>query len=548
MRRLLFRKVHKNLGGRLDTIFCGGAALSVEVQEKWEALGIHIVQGYGLTETSPIVTTNTLKDTKIGSVGKVIPGVEVTFGEGGEILVSGPNVFAGYYKDQERTKEVFDEQGRFKTGDIGHVDEDGFLFISGRKKYVIVSGSGQNVYPEDIEEVLKAQPGVIDAAVIGLKRNGQEVVHACLLGTFKEAHVVIEQANKQLSSFQRIIDWSVWPEADFPRSATRKVKKEEVRKWLETREEKAGPSAQEVIKVTPLVRVLSSVTGKDMATIADDTKLMADLHLDSLMRIELVSRIEETFDSVIEEHAIVAGTTVKDLEKLIAKGKQERTKHTFKSWLLSWPMQIIRSGIQRLIVFPIYRLYVKVEVEGLEHLSNVTLPAIFMPNHITYADGPVLLRALPGKIRRRIAFAAALDLIYQHYWYVSSLMEIFFNSYPFPRREEDTIKPGLETTGKILDAGFSILIFPEGRVSESGELLPLKRGAGFLATEMDVPIVPVIISGLQELVPPWKVMPRKRGTVTVRFGKPLSFGPGQSYIDVTKQIEDALRKLSKRES
>ena len=473
LRRLLFRKVHKMLGGKLEVLFTGGAFMSPDVERKWNAMGFVVLQGYGLTETSPAVTTNLESKKKVGSVGLAVPEVKVTIGKDKEILIEGPNVFKGYYKDETRTKEAFDESGRFKTGDMGYFDDDGFLYISGRKKYVIVSPGGENIYPEDIEVELKNVEGVSDVAVVGYPLDGREIVYAVLLTDRSDVDEIIHKINSGLAPYQRIQSWAIWPESDFPRSAIRKVKKDEVLKWLKEKG-KAKAEGGPLKAASPLVRLLGTVSGKDVGVIKDESNLFSDLHFDSLMRIELVSRIEEIFDVIVEERLISQKTTVKDLEELIKKGSKRPVPFKFKSWLLSPISNFFRFFIQNCLILPLIRIFFKVKVEGVENIKDLKTPAIFMSNHLTYLDTLVILRALPLKIRNRIAVAAAVDVLYEGYWFVAWAVEFVFNSYLLPRKEEEDIKPGLERTGRILDKNFSILIFPEGKISITGEFLPLK--------------------------------------------------------------------------
>jgi len=544
LRRLLFRRVHNQLGGKLRIVACGGAALPEELEEQWSQMGFIVLQGYGLTETSPVVSTNTEKNRRIGSVGKVVTGVTVTISEDKEIRVQGQNVFGGYYKNEQQTKEVFDEQGRFRTGDLGEFDKDDFLFIKGRLKYMIVTARGENVYPEDLEEALKEVEGVTDAAVVGRPENGHLMIHAVLLGEIKDGQAIIDQANGKLARHQQIQEWSVWPEADFPRSATRKVKKNDLLAWLE----KAGVTATQQGgggELTPLIKLLGSISRKDPATISAQTCLMRDLHLDSLMRIELVGRIEENFDIEVQEQQITHETTVADLEKLIGEGKKPTIKRVVKKWLLSRPVRLCADILQRCIFFPLYRLFVSIKVEGLENLKDIKGPVIFMPNHLSYADPLFVLKSLPGPLRRKTAMAAALDVLYEQYWYLAWFIEFLFNTYPLARKETDNIKPGLETTGVLLDKGFSILLFPEGKISVDGNPQELKKGTGLIATEMDVPIVPIILKDVQTYFPYNTLLPRKRGEITIRFGAPIQFDAHVSYEDARINIQENMNQILK---
>jgi long-chain acyl-CoA synthetase len=226
VRRWLFREVHRQFGGNLTYIMSGGAYLDPELARKWYAIGIPILQGYGATEASPVITTNTFQHSRIGSVGKVLPGQEIRIADDGEILTRGPNVTQGYWQSPEATAAAF-EDGWYRTGDLGYVDQDGFLFLKGRKKDLIVLANGQNVYPEDIESILNKQPGVRDSVVVGLPADGGLVrVHAVLLMEDEaKAAEVVSAANKLLADHQRVRGFTIWPEEDFPRTHTLKVRK-----------------------------------------------------------------------------------------------------------------------------------------------------------------------------------------------------------------------------------------------------------------------------------------------------------------------------------
>ncbi len=543
IQRLLFRSVLKKFGGKLHTVISGGAPLDPELEKKWDALGIYLLQGYGLTETSPVVTTNTYNDHRLGSVGKILPGVEIKITADKEILVHGPNVFQGYYNNEQKTKEVFTDDGWFQTGDIGELGDDEFLYIKGRKKYMIKGPGAQNVYPEDIELELNKISGVKDSCVVGLEKSGGKVeIHATLLGEIKDPENIIEEANQKLASYQQINGWSVWPEEDFPRSATRKVKREEVIKWL--KQKTTTPSTMQVPEgKTPLMHLLAEITDHAVSEISAQTRIVSELNLNSLLRIELVSRIEEKFRITIEEAKIDSAMRVSDLEEIIKKGGQVKEAMSLKQWPMSQLAIWQRITVHWLLIFPLARLFVKLKIEGRENLESLTLPAIFMPNHISYLDSLVLLMALPFRIRKRIAFAAAKDVVYEYYKSIAGMIELWFNSFPFPRQENEDIRAGLDYMGRMLDKNFSVVVFPEGKVGLSGELQPLKRGAGLIAVEMDSLIVPVKIEGTNTIMPLGKIIPRRRGEVIITFGKPIKFGRRDSYTQSTEKIEQALRDI-----
>jgi len=228
-RHLLFRQVHKRFGGHFRFFVSGGAYLPPNLHKRWENMGFKVMQGYGTTECAPVVSVTPYNEHVYGSIGKPLPGVVVRIAEDGELLVKGPNVALGYWKNPEATAAAF-QDGWYHTGDLGYMDEKGNLYLKGRKKNLIVLANGLNVYPEDIENVLLTNPVVKDAVVFGLMEEGQgPVVHGVLLMEDpSQAKAAIQQANKQLASHQQVRGFTIWPEEDFPRTHTLKVKRPEV--------------------------------------------------------------------------------------------------------------------------------------------------------------------------------------------------------------------------------------------------------------------------------------------------------------------------------
>lgn len=540
-RKILFRNIHQKFGGKLDLIVSGGAPLEIEIGKKWQALGINILQGYGLTETSPVISVTPPPFKKIASVGKVVQGTEVTIAKDGEILVQGPIVFKEYWGDPQKTKEAF-EDGWFKTGDIGYFDKEGFLYIKGRKKFMILTAAGQNVYPEDIELELNKEKGVVDNCVVGLSKKGRIEIHAVILGKIKEkeAEKIIDRVNGRLASFQQIQNWSIWPFSDFPRTIIKKVKKPEVLEYLT---QKIVPEEIKLTKkeVSPLIEILSIVTDTNPALISGETRVVKDLGLDSLMRIELVAQIEEQFGVEIDEAKINSETKVGDIEKLIKEKPKREIKYKISSWQLHPIIKTIRKILQKTLIFPSLGFFSQIKTEGIENLRDLIPPVIFMANHTSSLDSPSVVRALPARFGDNIALATATDVLYEKFKPIQKIITLLFNAYPFPRIGQ--IKSGLEYTGELIDKNWSILVFPEGRESPTGEILPLKRGAGVITVEMQVPIVPVKIQGTRNIIPHGSHFPKKRGQILIKFGQPLYFKKGASPETVTKIIEKAMRGL-----
>jgi len=545
IRRFLFKKILDVFGGRLHWMISGGAPLDPKLEKQWNALGVSVFQGYGLSETAGAISAATPAAQRSGSVGKPLPGVQIKITDDGEILAKGPMIFQGYYNDPEKTKQVFTADGWFCTGDMGYFDADGFLFLKGRKKYKIIGPGGQNVFPEDIETELNNVAGVIDSCVVGLESDhGMVDIHAVLLlkPTAGAPEKIVEQANSHLASYQHITGCTVWPEQDFPRSTTRKVKKEQVLRYL--KEQKKETVAHAGATHNPLIILLAQLTGVDAASIHEESKLIPDLKLDSLLRIELVVRIEETYGVTIDEHDIRSNTTIKDLEKIIAAGSKTVVTPPLRRWPFSWWASIVRMLGQSFLCV-VGKIFFKLHVEGLEHLKGIQGPVLLMPNHVSNLDGIIIGNVLPWYMRKRLAFAAAVDVLYEHpdYKKFTILAELIFNAFPFPRTEQENIKPGLMYMGQMLDKGQYVVIFPEGKISLDGKLQPFKRGSGLVAIEMDVPVVPMKICGLDTLLGPDDFLPRKRGVVTVKIGKPIKFMRGQSYVQVTEKLEEIMREM-----
>lgn len=234
-RRYLFATVHKRFGGHFRFFVSGGAYLPPQLGLFWEEMGFRIIQGYGATECAPVISANPMHDHNLYTVGKPLPGIQVRIAEDNEILVSGPNVALGYWKNPEMTAMSF-RNGWYYTGDLGSFDAHGNLYLKGRKKNLIVLANGMNVYPEDIENILQSFPTIKDAVVIGLTDNnsGPDIHAILLMEDASKAKSLIQQANKQLASHQQIKGFTIWPEQDFPRTHTLKVKRQEILTTLPT--------------------------------------------------------------------------------------------------------------------------------------------------------------------------------------------------------------------------------------------------------------------------------------------------------------------------
>ena len=545
-----YRAVHRAFGLKFWAFLVGAAPLDPPLEEFWSRLGFVVVQGYGLTETAPIVTLNHPFGTDKGSVGKPIAGVDVKIAPDGEILVRGENVTTGYYGAADAASAAF-EGGWFHTGDIGEIDAQGRLFIRGRKKEMIVTPEGLNVFPEDVERVVNTIPGVRDSAAVGVTQNGEERVHiALILEPGITPDDVVRAANSRLVDHQRIRGAAVWPAPEFPRTeGTRKLKRHEIRAWLQEGAPPVAPAA----KGDTVEAVLARYTGG--RTLEPGTTI-EELGLSSLERVEMMVALEETLNKNIDEGAFAGAATVADLQRLAAApaaAEPVPEPVEFPRWNRLWPVQALRTVSQSIFLLPLARVFAWITVKGLDHLKELQGPVIFAANHQSHMDTPVILAALPMRWRARVATAMAKEFFKAHFfpgqftrkeWFTNSLnywlSAAFFNTFPLPQREAGA-RQTLRYVGELLGDGYSVLLFPEGRRTEHGEINAFRPGIGMMGSRLGVPIVPVRLNGVDRVLHhTWKMA--KPGRVTVSFGAPIRLS-GEHYEDLARQVEEAVRKM-----
>ena len=543
LRRHLFRRVHKQFGGRLDFIVSGGAALDPELGRKWELLGVKIVQGYGATEASPVISNHTIWERRHDSTGRPLPNVEVMISSAGEILVRGDSITPGYWRAPEETAKAFDGDW-YRTGDLGYFDDEGFLHIQGRLKDMIVLPSGQNVFPEDIQAVLTKHPHVKDATVVGLTKGSSVEVHAALiLDNADTAPEAVTWTNGQLAEQQRIRGFTIWPDEDFPRTHTLKVKKQVVIDTILGKIQPVGPAAapsggSSVGGARSLLHIVAEVSKREAGDIVDGATLGDDLELDSLGRVELLSAIETELGVYMDEGQVSPETTVRQLADLVEEGSKNPPMMSFPSWGMQWWCRMTRGVLQRSVMFPLTALPYGLRVTGRENLEGITGPVLFASNHNLGLDNPLIIKAVPLKWRRRMAVAGAADLWKNPVWWIMN--PLLGNGFPLAR--EGSVRPSLENMGKVMDNGWSVLIYPEGELTVGGPIKPFMNGTGLVAVEGRIPVVPLRLH-IHKLGSPTRFPFLRRGSIEVRFGAPLSFPPGTDYQDATAAIENAVKSL-----
>jgi long-chain acyl-CoA synthetase len=548
-----YRAIHRAFGLKFWSFVVGAAPLDASLEAFWGELGFVVIQGYGLTETAPIVTLNHPFGTKKGSVGKAIAGVEVKIADDGEILVRGENVTKGYFNADDKTARAF-EDGWFHTGDIGEIGADRQLYIRGRKKEMIVTPEGLNVFPEDVERALLQIPGVRDAAVVGVAIGSEERVHAVVVldpAGNGGVDAIVRQANAQLDDHQKIRRALVWPEAELPRTdGTRKLKRAAIRDWVKSGgAPPAAPTGTDALSA--LVEKHAGRSGLSPQTTIEE------LGLSSLERVELMVALEDAFQTRIDEGSFAEARDLGQLRMLVQRAATSETLPAdpvdFPEWTRSWWARGFRRVQLPLWVLPMARAFAWMRIEGREHLNGLEGPVIFASNHQSFMDGPVIMAALPARWRYRVAPAMGKEMFAAHFfpaqhgrraWFTNSLnyylAVLFFNAFPLPQREAGA-RQTLRYIGELLAEGTNVLIFPEGRRSETGVIDVFRPGIGMIASRLGASVVPVRVDGLQHVLGVgWRMA--RPGRVRVAFGVPLRL-VGDDYEALSGRVEAAVRSL-----
>ena len=549
LRRLLFLPINRTFGNNFNLFVSGGAPLEPDLARFWGRLGFRVLEGYGLTECSPVLSAATFERQVPGSVGRPLPGLEIRV-EQGEVQARGPNIFGGYFENPNATVEAFTPDGWFKTGDLGELTADGWLRIRGRSKELIVTGAGVNVYPDEIETLLGKVPGVREACVIGLERGDEgESVHGVIIpdGSGRRVDEIMAEVNGKLDPLHAVTGMRIWPEAEFPKTTTLKVQKFKVKERLKGSRGEAGEGAGG----DRLTLLVARVTGCRGDEVREESFLVADLGLTSIARLELVTGIEQEFRLDLEETLIGPQTRVSDLRRLI-RNRDERAGpvRRFRFWSNSPPIRLFRQLCDLCLNYPLFRLFVRLEVRGVEQLASLEGPLFFVANHLSYLDQPAVMFALPRRRRYGTATAAWAEFFFENFstvwqraWkrFTYDYGTLALNLFPLP--QASGFRPSLAYMGRLADAGVSILLFPEGERSLNGRLLPFRPGVGLMARELGLPVIPVGIRGVEKVLPRGGGFPR-RGTVTVTFGPPVHFTT-ETPEEIVRLCEAAVGRVSR---
>jgi long-chain acyl-CoA synthetase len=547
----MFRRIHRQLGWKFWAFISGGAALDRETEEFWQRIGFAVIQGYGLTETTSVISVNHPFKVGKGSIGKVLSGREVKLAPDGEILVRGAGVATGYWSGGE-LQPVSSDEGWYRTGDIGELDAAGNLFFKGRKKDVIVTPAGMNVYPEDLEAVMKAQPEIKDCVVVPLAAGGN--AEACAVLIFKmnaDPAQVVDRANQNLAEYQRVRRWVVWPDEDFPRTPTQKPRRAEIAAAVAQMLQTDSPAEPQTAGLSQLI---AQITKRSPQQLSSSARLDSDLKLSSLDRVELMSALEDRYQVDLGETRFSAVSTVGDLQRMLKGDSGPRVEYHYPAWVQRWPTTWVRFVVHYFLLRPAVFILGWPKIEGRENLRDVKGPVLVISNHMDDVDVGFILTALPARIRHKLATAAGgealealrtppadrkliLRIFDRVEWFLGvSLLNVF----PLPRQAG--FRDSFAFAGESVDRGYSILVFPEGRHTTDGRMNPFRSGIGLLVRNLGIPVVPMRIDGLFELKQAGKRMARPH-QVKVTIGAPARFDPEDEPDQIAAKLQTRVEEL-----
>ncbi len=536
---ILFRGAHHALGGRLRLAVSGGSALPRRVAEFFSDLGIPLLEGYGLTEAAPVLSTAHPDDPVVcGSVGKPLNGVEIRLHpEGaviGEIVARGPNVMSGYYHNPAATEEVL-RDGWLHTGDLGRFDDDGRLYIVGRAKEVIVDSGGNNIYIDELEETFGHSPYVREIAVVGLRIGQGEQVAALAVPAYSrgESRRAVEDAvrahfdkiSQGLSPHKRIRILR-FTDSELPRTRTRKIRRLEVvailRRMLETQATDVSASASPDVEPW-LVQAFAQVC-QDSAAITPATRLIEDLGLDSLAMAELGEHIAEHAGRSIGPEEMADLRMVADLQRIASVGNGNgRTRMPSYARFaepytvqLPTPMRSLARSVMRRTQRAIFDSWLRPAILGRGNVP-ANRNVLVVANHSSHVDFGLVGYAL-GAMGDDLIVLAAKD-----YFFNTGARRFLASNFttliPFDRERAqlESLDDGLAELAR----GKSVLMFPEGTRSLDGAVHEFKSGVGYLALRSGCDILPILIRGTHQVLGKGSLIPR-RNPVEVRIGSIIS--------------------------
>ncbi|MCE5261957.1 MAG: AMP-binding protein [Deltaproteobacteria bacterium] len=549
----IFRPVHDLFGQKMRFFISGGAPLKKEYFNAYRNMGFYIMEGYGLTETTGPIAIPYYREAVAGAVGPPVPGNEVRIkdvnADGiGEIWLRGKAVMAGYYKNDEANSQAFDGEGFFNTQDLGFVDGQGQIHITGRKKNVIVLDSGKNVYPEELELHFRTSPLIAEIAVFGRKIEGRETVSAVIVPAsgLKEGYRAIREEvaalNRSLPPYKALLRFALSVDP-LPRNSTRKVLIDEVIRLLDEgvfqeQEGRLATPRKRLAAADAREQEIIAILGEKLhATELYASETLTDHGIDSLGLIELIAHLEELlgisvdmdkvspFQKIEEFVRCLAGCERRagaNLDELILRSEVTTGLTTFPNPLAEGILLAVRMAS---------RFCWDLRVVHPERL--VADNVIIVANHQSNLDAPWLMNVLPCRLRKRTFIIGKRELSFLRYPLIGSPL-LFVD-------RTGNVVPALKAAADVLRSGASLIIFPEGTRTRDGALGKFKSGAAYLAWHLGKKIIPVRVEGSFDILPRGRSLPRFFGGHRGILHVGQAVDPGR--FESVDAINDHLRKV-----
>lgn len=555
IRKLIFSKVHNEFGGNIRVMASGGAKLDAGVIENFLTLGFHLIQGYGMTETAPIISFNVPGRERADTVGEIIPDVEVKFTSDDEILVRGKNVTKGYYKNEIATKEAFDEELWFHTGDLGKMSGN-HLVIIGRKKEMIVLPNGKNINPSDIEgEIIKETDLIKEVAItehnnhlIAVVYPDFELIKVKKIVNISEAikWEVIDKYNLNAPNYKKIHDIKIVKD-ELPKTKMGKIRRFMLKDLLENKVEASKDKNEKEIIIPEKIRLEYELVSKYIEDtyqkkINPDSHIELDLGFDSLDMVELMNFINSNFSTNFAEEDFVENKTIETiLTRAIEKAEtalikeNENLKKVFEnSDKVKLPASAFISKIFSFILRPIYKLYFGLSIKGKENIKEGA--GIIAGNHQSFHDAFIVNQSFSSKeLAENYYIATALHFKSNFKKYLANNGNIILVDV------NRNLKTTLQAASKVLKSGKKLMIFPEGARTRTGDISEFKKTFAILAKELNVPVYPFVINGAYDSWPINQKFPKK-GKLSVEFLERIE--PNGKTVD--KIVEETKNRIASK--
>ncbi len=555
----LFGMIHKKFGGAIKYWISGGAALDKKVWHDLQILGFPVREGYGMTECAPIISFPRINNIKMGSPGQPLQGIEVKIVDG-EIAVKGANVTSGYYNRPKETKESI-RDGWLHTGDLGYIDEEGFLFITGRRKEIIVLANGKNLNPLEMETALQyLSPDILEVGVLmyeGTLRAIVRVNQTTLANIGQDAleekirNEVILPYNRNAPTYKRIIKFVLTTE-ELPRTRVGKLKRHQLPSYMEG-DNKNNLEQQKPEPDTSIYKQLKSILEKQISLPVDcDAHMEMDLGLDSLGKIALQCFIEENYGINMLERDFEKYSSLRSLSEMVEKNCNKSVDGMLKK--VSWT-DIIKSSTNIELKKPhffhfltistlknLFKILYKTEYVGVENLPENT-PVIIAPNHQSYADGALIMGSSSKTQIYKTYFFAKIRSYIKNGWF----RKFVNRSNVIVMDINENVKSSIGKLAKALKEGNRVVIFPEGTRTKDGNIAEFKSTFAIIAKEMKIPVIPVCISGAFEKIKNGKTLPKFGSKIKIHFLKQMLPHATESYENFASRVREEINKVLQKE-